>query len=472
MVCFPDSGEPGNEKLPKGLNENQVIGKLKLAYLKETLLNFFDNRKEEYPDRRGTEMNDYINYFKAGLVRSCDFVLPLSSRIQADEVDFIRLTRKQAEVFNNYRFNDKLLVRGTAGSGKTLIAKEVAHEFFEKGLNVLFLCYNRVLANNIEYYFQKGTRVNVSSYLNEFDIDFDGPSSKQSLLLLASRIEELEDRKKEVKGTSNSIRVERYHSFAYSVIESADPGWWKGHIGVPNNSYFWGEAVPFKLMQLEENGEIIPEYDAIIIDEGQDFSEDWFITTKYFLKPDGKFYVFMDTMQNIYQNCPRIPALKEFTIAPLTENCRNTKKIASRLSEIIETEIRSMPGMPEGEDVTLIKYRSDTEQQTKVLRKIRELIEEGVRPNQILILLNTGIENSCLAQTKKVDKYPIQKLGSRGVLSEYNINYALISSFKGLEADIVLIIDTDKVRGYDEKLLYTQASRAKNKLYIFEKEED
>ena len=81
------------------------------------------------------------------------------------------------------------------------------------------------------------------------------------------------------------------------------------------------------------------------------------------------------------------------------------------------------------------------------------------------------MERSCLAQTKKIDRHALQKLGSVGVLSDNHINYAHISSFKGLEADIVFIIDTDKVKSYDEKLLYTQASRAKYKLYIFEKSE-
>ena len=45
-----------------------------------------------------------------------------------------------------------------------------------------------------------------------------------------------------------------------------------------------------------------------------------------------------------------------------------------------------------------------------------------------------------------------------------------INKYKGLEADVVLIIDTDKV-AYDDKVLYTQASRAKHLLYLFEKAE-
>jgi hypothetical protein len=471
MVCFPDSGETGNEKLPTGLEENQLIGKLKLAYLKETLLSFFDERRKKSFERTGLDINHYNNFFKAPLIRSCDFILPLSSRIKADEVEFIRMTEKQSKTFRKFQFNDRILVRGIAGSGKTLIAKEVAQEFFEKGLNILFLCYNKVLANNIECYYQKGSSVTVRSYLNDIDIDYDDPSSRETLAAMARRMEELRNRSTVLINEGNVLRVERYHSFAYSVIESADPGWWRGHIGKLGSSYFWGEAVPFKLMEMLEKGEIAPEYDAIIIDEGQDFSEDWLSTAKYFMKPDGKFYVFIDTLQNIYQNCPRIPALKEFSIAVLDENCRNTRKIASRLSEIIELEINSMPGMPEGEDVAIVKYRSDTEQQAKILQKIRELIGDGIRPNQILILLNTLMERSCLAQTKKIDRHALQKLGSVGVLSDNHINYAHISSFKGLEADIVFIIDTDKVKSYDEKLLYTQASRAKYKLYIFEKSE-
>ena len=47
------------------------------------------------------------------------------------------------------------------------------------------------------------------------------------------------------------------------------------------------------------------------------------------------------------------------------------------------------------------------------------------------------------------------------------VNYTTINTFKGLEADIVFIVDTDKIplKQKHEKL-YTEASRARHKLYV------
>jgi Cdc6-like AAA superfamily ATPase len=312
------------------------------------------------------------------LIRDCDFVLPLSQRLAADEQTFIRLTSKQASTFRLFQINDKILVKGIAGSGKTLIAKEVAQEFYEKGLNVLFLCYNKVLALNIESYFRKGKKVDVSSFLEDPELDSESLTDKVKLKDFAILIEKLR-KTSGVDKSKNSIRVERYHSFAYSVIEANDPGWWWGNVSNPD---FWNFLISCKLENIKNTGGISPYYDVIIIDEGQDFMEYWYETAKYFQKPEGKFYVFMDEMQNINQACPRIPGLKEFTIASLTENCRNTKNIASELSGIIRQEIKSMDEMPLGEGVVHIRYKNDTDQQTKILSEIKKLTgEKGISPD-------------------------------------------------------------------------------------------
>ena len=77
---------------------------------------------------------------------------------------------------------------------------------------------------------------------------------------------------------------------------------------------------------------------------------------------------------------------------------------------------------------------------------------------------------TCLALTKNVGNLPIRKVNDKGELSRGAVNYTHIKYFKGLEADIVLIIDLDPDKLiYDAQVLYAQASRAKHQLYIFER---
>ena len=465
MLCFPQGNCPHNDELPDCLNERQVIDKNKLPYLRDTLVEYFDFLAQNNPRPQGLDFNNYNRMFKSAMVRDCNFVLPLSAKLESDEQVFIKLTKQQASVLNSARENSKILVKGIAGSGKTIIAKEIAEEYYEYGFNVLFLCYNRYLALNIKKYFEKDNKVNISSIEKEIAIDSDDFNNPEFWVDYLERISSV--KKNTTNDRDSIIRVERYHSFAYSIIEASEQGWWGRNF---NEHDFWEWRIPDKILDIKKNNGITETFDVIIIDEGQDFSELWFETVDCFLKPEGKLYIFMDDLQNINQVCPNIPNEKEFSKMRLDDNCRNTKNIALELSEIVKGEIKSKDDMPEGEPVIRVGYKNDIDQQTKILNEIKSLVEDrNIAPDKILILLNTDKGRSCLAETKKVGNLELHKLNDSGVLINNAINYTHINTFKGLEADIVFIIDTDKVT-YDEKYLYTQASRAKHLLYIFEKE--
>lgn len=473
MVCFPDSGDLSNDTLPESLSEHRLIGYEKLNWLKETLVDHFDRLRMESPHKRGLSQFEYDSNFKSNLIKEHGFVLTISTRIRADESAFVKMTARQSEIVRAAMANPKLLIKGLAGSGKTVIAKEIAQERFEKGLNVLFLCYNRILANNIQSYFSLRKQLRVEGVLEEVDPEME----RQDWTGLAKVI----DRHKNTMAFSavdgKAIRVQGYHSFAYSVIESAEAGWWIKNISKEDS--FWDEKVPDKILELLIEGKIKPVFDVIIIDEGQDFAEEWIETIIYFLKPEGNFYVFKDEFQNIYQKPSRIAKGPNETslripIVYLDKNCRNTRQIAAKLSAIIEIDINSMEGVPEGADVEIVRYKNDTEQQTKIISLLKKLInsENQISPDRILILLNTSFGDSCLGQVRKVDNLPLKIVNDRGELSKNAVNYTNIKYFKGLEADIVLVIDLDPDKFiYDKEVLYAQASRAKHMLYIFEKTE-
>lgn len=466
MVCFPDIISPGSKNLPPVLDESKLIDQYKLTWLRKTLVSYFDNLYEINPDRKGLDLNTYNKFFKSTLIRDCHFVLPLSARIESDERTFIKLTAEQGKLLDMVKENDKILVKGIAGSGKTIIAKEIAQESYENGLNVLFLCFNKSLALNIDSYFRKDKRVNDLSFLLDLDLNTKNLSEMLDSVKSSSQQVDNQLKKDEKSDKPKSFKVSTYHAFASSVIEASEPGWWSRNY---NDRDFWGFDVPYKIHEIKNSSGINPVFDVLIIDEGQDFEEEWFATAEYFLKPEGKFYIFMDEFQNINQTCARIQNLKDFFKVRLDENCRSTKNITEKLTKIINTEIRSLEGMPKGEPVVIVNYKNDIDQQTKILNEIKDLIQNGVPPEHILVLLNTDFNVSCLSQTQRIDKWPLQRLSENGILNKNAINYTHISTFKGLEANIIFIIDTDKV-SFDEKVLYTQASRAKHLLYVLIKE--
>ena len=69
----------------------------------------------------------------------------------------------------------------------------------------------------------------------------------------------------------------------------------------------------------EEMGRV---YDAIIVDEGQDFHENYWIALESLLKREGYLYIFFDDNQNIFQGSEDFGGLITEEPFSLTQNCR------------------------------------------------------------------------------------------------------------------------------------------------------
>lgn len=415
-LCFPD-GQLNSKNLPTSINSNQIIDQLSLLHLDKALEFAFDFIKKQNPTRQGIKRWMYSK-FKTELLRDIGLVQILSTKIRYNEERFIQLTNSQIEVFNRLKDNKYIITTGPAGSGKTIIAKTFAQELIKNKKKVLFLCYNRTLANKIRY---------------EFD-----------------RNETL-------------IEVSTFHSFSRKIIEKFDAEWWKAN---SNSEEFWEIEVPVKLE------ECIPfyeeRYDAIIIDEAQDFKELWFDLIFSLSNPETTKHIFMDQMQDIFGRFTKIPHEEQFIKYTLPENCRNTKSIVTFLSKAISREIKSFPDSPIGDDVIIKAFKNQVEQQKYLLDEIKSIIREhGVSTDQILILLNSSKTESCLGTTTKIGKMNIEALNNKARFQGNSINFTNINTFKGLEADIVFILDSHLI---DEKKkpekLYTEASRARHKLYV------
>jgi len=419
-VCFPDCQVKDNQAWPSMLTRHQVLDQLKLLHIERLLPDVFRFIRNQHPGRSGISFSKY-NEFKTKLLRSLGFVQLLSTRIKQEEAKFIELTKYQQDLFKRVADNKNILIEGPAGSGKTILAKTMARDFIDDGKKVLFLCFNRILANRI---------------LQEFS------------------------------GHQDQIIVETFHQFARDVIDPIDPPWWESNV---DNEEFWDLDVPLKLDEVMAEYE--GTYDVLIIDEGQDFKEFWFEVLFKFVKKDGSKLIFLDELQDIFDRFTSIPKMERFFRYSLPENCRNTQKIVAYLSELTATDLKSFKQAPLGEEVDFCQFKSQTDSQRFLLDKIKDLTKNHeVQPEQILILLNSAIEESSLNKVKKIGKYPLLPIGQDGIIQRDAINYSSIKSFKGLEADIVFVIDIhlipeDKLK----KRLYTEVSRGRHRVWVVQK---
>jgi superfamily I DNA/RNA helicase len=418
-VCFPQCELLNENSLPTNVNREVIIDQRDLLTIDKKIESLFKSTKQEFYFKKGQSRFEY-NRFKQQLLRGLGFVKRLSTTIELDEKAYIRLSREQYNVFRQATDNKRLVVNGPAGSGKTILAKELAKELLAEGKRVLFLCYNRTLSSVIRQEFR-----------NEW-------------------------------GRDASIEVSTFHHFARQQIN--DDIWFQDNKKEP---YFWELLIPSRLESVPT--EELDKYDAIIVDEGQDFKLFWYGLLEKHLEENSRFLVFLDKNQDIFNHFTQLPEEQKLSHFKLTRNCRNSKEIIRFIADQTGLSSDCFEESPVG-DCIVRNYKNDTEQ-VKLLRDdIIHLIEnEGLLPSQIVILIHSHKAESCLADVKKIKNYSLISAYRPQDRRENNILYATVEIFKGLESDVVMLVDNDQiVEDEHAKRLYVEASRAKHRLYVYQ----
>src|SRR5690606_24899408 len=194
---------------------------------------------------------------------------------------------------------------------------------------------------------------------------------------------------------------------------------------------YYREVLPGLVM---DRADSLNHFDAIIIDEGQDLSESQIIALHDLLKTDAVWAFFADWKQDLYSAGNGNPIGAE-VIFHLYHNCRNTIKINDTSNNFLDSNIESMPGMPEGE-VPVVQYSGSQ------VTAAWELAKQWAREGSIAILSPFKYENSSMHGQLKGHgltlSQDVQDLGKANT-----VVFSTIKSFKGLEASCVIVIDID-----------------------------
>lgn len=417
VLWFPDVQIKENEWLPTNISKDRLLDSNSSVYVKESIEHLC-NTLIEKSTRSGASMGSF-NKFRDLLLRSVGFFKPLHKEFEENEHTFKKLTENQSKIFKYIDKNQNICVQGPAGSGKTFIAYNKAIEYAEQGLKVIYVCFNKTLATDLRHRFRNNQNISGAGFQIEFT---------------------------------------NFHFWALRIAEQ-NPTYKKEK----GDEEFFNTYIPNKAK------EVISEsiYDVLIIDEGQDFRENWIELLNKFLKKEGRLLFFMDENQDIFDKFNGVPHHRNLTKCELNENCRNTNQIISKLKDTLpNVAMIPMEGTPEGQPVTYFEIKDNEEQIVKLNEEIKNLITKGIHPNQIIILTNNSESGSSLKG--------IKTLAGLKVISTYDREYGrdidciaqtTINVFKGLEADIIFILDSQNI--LNENNLYTQASRAKQLLYIF-----
>ena len=380
--------------------------------------------------------NEDINRALEILRGNFNYVPKLSVIVDTIDDQFVKLTEQQYRVMQGLKNNDRLLIEGSAGTGKTMLAMYQAEKLTEEGLKVLYLCKNKALAG----------------FLREWS-------------------------------TNRGYNFIIYHIDGYLVRVCGMPE--RGFVSTISDSFKELPKLFIEKLRSDNTSEQYT-YDAVIIDEGQDLiNYDYYECIDAMIRggfKNGKWTIYFDRLQNILNRDMRekyeeYDLLKEdaasLTEYTLFENCRNTKQVID--ANFIHTgkeqgEARILSGM----DVEFANYKDLRDEKNKVYKIIRKLLSEGVNKGDIVLLSRYRIDNprSCLDEQEFKKEFGEIRINPDRDFSNNNISYYTEQAFKGLESKYVLMLDVDGFEGEkDRRLNYVGMSRAKVMLYVFYPEE-
>jgi len=350
----------------------------------------------------------------------------LGGSIVANREAFLRMTARQCEVLEMFLANRRLRVCGGAGTGKTVLAIEAAQRLAAEGAEVLFLCFNKALAGHLRS-----------------QVDLDPPGA-------------------------GSIRVTHFHRHGARASRALDRDFSPPSKEDPEASRrFWDEDVPLTMLEAIEAG-ALPKFDAIVVDEGQDFALGWWEVVWESLRDreQGPLVVFYDPSQAIFGRESAVPELP--TTLPLKHNFRNTREICRAVQRLGRVDMEPHPDCPEGERVSVHELEGPGKTVGRVTALLERLVGgQQVEPDAITILTPHSRDNSSLATLDAVGAYSLA--GDPGDRAG-RVLQTTIGGFKGLESDVLILLDVDPADPRcSRNARYVASSRARQVLHVFAK---
>lgn len=361
---------------------------------------------------------------KEVFARPTEVVPLLSWRLAEEERIRIKLTERQARVLAALGGRRRAAIAGGAGTGKSLLALEKARKLASEGFYTLLTCYNRPLADFLARACQGLPNLQVMTF-HQLCSAWAAEASKQS---------------------GRDLMKE---------AEAAYPG---------QNTY--DVHFPFALATAVEC--LDKRFDAVVVDEGQDFREEYWLPIELILKdPDqSPLYIFYDQNQNLYHRAASFPIKDDPFV--LTTNCRNTKVIHDAAYRYFRGDQTDPPEIP-GAEIAVLNAPSTAAQAQRIQALITQWIaKEKVLGGDIAVLLLDTRERE--ARYKQLTGAPLPKPAIWRVETHGDRNGVLLETanrFKGLEAAIIVLWGLDSLPPEQSReLLYVGMSRAKSLLVV------
>jgi len=420
VLWFPEGYNTAGDFTPVNMRPWQVLDFDSIAQFKESINLAFEKIKGKYMQLSGEPLDLYATKLRTSLLRGLGIIQPLNIRLKRFDEQFLQLEREQKSFFASLYQIRRLAVSGGAGTGKTLLATSAAIDLGNEGKSVLFLCFNRMLALALE-----------ATIANE------------------------------------NITISTFHTFAYKRVDEQDSGWLTRN--PERGDEFHMRLLPEKFDEITTKNNSKKKYDVVIIDEAQDFEHTWLRTVFKYTHPKSQVILFFDENQNIFKRRFSIPGKDTFISFKLHNNYRNTRKICDFVILATGIEITSS-NTPVGVDVETIGYTGTEDLEGKVTRCVLNLVQiEKIPLHDILILIDGHVNDHPFNSVKAIAYFKFKAWDINSPREPNELYFTSITRFKGLESNVVLLILNETAESEEKKQFYTQCTRAKSILKVFER---
>jgi hypothetical protein len=464
-VIFPDT-EFDVELMGVEADRRQIMDKNANGNVKSFIKNmaiYFSSTKYKSPILDENGVNKMINFLRP------DFDIPVSLSVKIDNITKkqVKFTNEQFERLDDIESNERVLMLGEAGTGKTFLSIEHAVRLANQGKKVGLFCYNDNIGDWLKTRFTDGNSPVYAGSLHKFMYQHIKKAGIKIILADGSDFIDIM-----MKHTGRDV-PERI-----KCLKAGEHDFWENEI--PNR-------------MLEALNKYSLKFDKIIIDEIQDLLKDGYLLVfdemlEGGLK-NGKWCMAGDELQSIAPNPlsqKKITELldtyiKSYTKILLHTNCRNTKEIASAIESITNIKFSKVKDENGGLGVEYITFATREKQAELLERKLKQLHDEKI-PNGYIVILSPyrKKEDSAvsLIQNSKIYDY--------SPTATNQIRFCDIKKFKGLESVVIILADIYTYTDIDgwitgnsndsgkenitPQLLYTAMSRARAQLIVFESE--
>lgn len=375
---------------------------------------------ESLPSRQALE--ELCHFLRGDFIR----VRSANERLAEFDSQVKTYTEEQFRILESIELNERSLIQGSAGTGKTMIAIESAIRAAEEGKKVFLTCYNRIIGEWMQ---------------------------------------------KQLEGWS-SITVSSLHSYLFELTKGFDYDKTQ-----ENKQDFYSKYLPNLMKEFFKIG-VKGRFDKLIIDEGQDLIREEYLGLFDSMLTNGlengNWEIYGDfERQAIFAQLSKpemLDLLKTFghhSKHLLRINCRNTKEIGEETSLISGFEkppflLEYLEGLP----VAYHFYRDEAHQKQILNEQLKKVADESLPFNEMTILSPKKFENSCV---KSFSGYSIKEIKTENEVSATQkfFGFATVQSYKGMESNYILITDIEDLSSEVAKsLLYVGMSRARYGLIL------